>query len=151
MDNWHFQKAVNVVFEQTFLRRAQQMAPYFMGTQPGQLNRQQGTSTIKWRRIEQETGDRQASRPESALQGLQHRVRQLRRVAGGSCRGVGVSPQCHPRNRWRREGQLPIHKYLFGLFVVPWSYINWGIGCDHERKKKRARTTFFALRVPVSS
>lgn len=49
------QKPVNVVFEQTFLRRAQQMAPYFAGTMPGQINRQVGTSTIKWRRIEQET------------------------------------------------------------------------------------------------
>lgn len=48
------QKPVNVVFQQTFLRRAQQLCPYFMGTQPGQINRQQGTSTIKWRRIEQE-------------------------------------------------------------------------------------------------
>lgn len=49
------QKPVNVVFQQTFLRRAQQMCPYFMGTMAGQLNRMQGTSTIKWRRIEQET------------------------------------------------------------------------------------------------
>jgi hypothetical protein len=49
------QKPVNVVFQQTFLRRAQQNCPYFMGTMPGQINKQQGTSTIKWRRIEQET------------------------------------------------------------------------------------------------
>src|SRR3990167_6806086 len=49
------QKPVNVVFQQTFLRRAQQMCPYFLGTMPGQINRQMGTSTIKWRRIEQET------------------------------------------------------------------------------------------------
>ena len=48
-------KPVNVVFQQTFLRRAQQVCPYFAGTMPGQLNRQMGTSTIKWRRIEQET------------------------------------------------------------------------------------------------
>lgn len=48
------QKPVNVVFNQTFLRRAQQMAPYFAGTMPGVLNKMQGTSTIKWRRIEQE-------------------------------------------------------------------------------------------------
>lgn len=48
-------KPVNAVFQQTFLRRAQQKCPYFMGTQPGILNKQQGTSTIKWRRIEQET------------------------------------------------------------------------------------------------
>ena len=44
---------VNVVFEQTFLRRAQQLAPYFAGTMPGSLSKQMGSSTIKWRRIEQ--------------------------------------------------------------------------------------------------
>lgn len=49
------QKPVNVVFNQTFLRRAQQHLPYFMGSMPGQINKMQGTSTIKWRRIEQET------------------------------------------------------------------------------------------------
>lgn len=49
------QKPVNVVFQQTFLRRAQQNCPYFMGTVAGMLNKQAGTSTIKWRRIEQET------------------------------------------------------------------------------------------------
>lgn len=47
-------KPVNAVFNQTFLRRAQQTAPYFAGTMPGQLNKMMGTSTIKWRRIEQE-------------------------------------------------------------------------------------------------
>src|SRR5689334_17376363 len=49
------QKPVNALFQQTFLRRAQQKCPYFMGTMPGSLNKQAGTSTIKWRRIEQET------------------------------------------------------------------------------------------------
>lgn len=49
------QKPVNVIFEQTFLRRAQQLCPYFSGTVAGQINKQAGTSTIKWRRIEQET------------------------------------------------------------------------------------------------
>jgi N4-gp56 family major capsid protein len=49
------QKPVNVIFEQTFLRRAQQFCPYFIGTMPGMISKQQGTSTIKWRRIEQET------------------------------------------------------------------------------------------------
>lgn len=49
------QKPVNVVFEQTFLRRAQQVCPYFVGASPGQINKQMGTSTIKWRRIEQLT------------------------------------------------------------------------------------------------
>jgi N4-gp56 family major capsid protein len=37
------------------LRRAQQTCPYFTGTQPGTLSKQAGTSTIKWRRIEQQT------------------------------------------------------------------------------------------------
>jgi hypothetical protein len=46
-------KPINAVFQQTFLRRAQQLCPYFVGTQPGTLNKQMGTSTIKWRRIEQ--------------------------------------------------------------------------------------------------
>ena len=49
------QKPVNVIFEQTFLRRAQQVCPYFAGTRPGMITKQAGTSTIKWRRIEQET------------------------------------------------------------------------------------------------
>lgn len=49
------QKPVNVIFEQTFLRRAQQLAPYFAGTMPGMISKQMGTSSIKWRRIEQET------------------------------------------------------------------------------------------------
>lgn len=48
-------KPVNAVFQQTFLRRAQQTCPYFAGTMPGTLSKQMGTSTIKWRRIEQET------------------------------------------------------------------------------------------------
>ena len=46
-------KPINAVFQQTFLRRAQQTCPYFTGTVPGTLQKQQGTSTIKWRRIEQ--------------------------------------------------------------------------------------------------
>lgn len=47
------QKPINALFEQRFLRRAQQTCPYFTGTQPGTLMKQAGTSTIKWRRIEQ--------------------------------------------------------------------------------------------------
>src|SRR4029077_5496990 len=46
-------KPINAVFQQTFLRRAQQVCPYFVGTQPGVLNKPTGTSPIKWRRIEQ--------------------------------------------------------------------------------------------------
>lgn len=48
-------KPVNVAMAQSFLRRAQQNLPYFLGTMPGQLSRQGGTASIKWRRIEQET------------------------------------------------------------------------------------------------
>lgn len=49
------QKPVNALFEATFLRRAQQNCPYFAGTKAGSITEQAGTSTIKWRRIEQET------------------------------------------------------------------------------------------------
>jgi N4-gp56 family major capsid protein len=52
-DVTYLTKPINAVFQQTFLRRAQQVCPYFTGTVPGTLNKQQGTSTIKWRRIEQ--------------------------------------------------------------------------------------------------
>lgn len=48
-------KPVNVVMSQTFLRRARQKLPYFIGSQAGRINKMEGTSTIKWRRIEQET------------------------------------------------------------------------------------------------
>lgn len=49
------QKPVNAVFEQQFLRRAQQTCPFFTGTMPGTLSKQQGSATIMWRRIEQVT------------------------------------------------------------------------------------------------
>lgn len=52
-DATYLTKPINAVFQQTFLRRAQQVCPYFTGTVPGTLTKQQGTSTIKWRRIEQ--------------------------------------------------------------------------------------------------
>lgn len=48
-------KPVNAVFQQTFLRRAQQVCPYFTGTQAGTLAKQGGTATVKWRRVEQLT------------------------------------------------------------------------------------------------
>jgi len=48
-------KPINAVFQQTFLRRAQQVCPYFTGTQPGTLAKQGGTATVKWRRVEQIT------------------------------------------------------------------------------------------------
>lgn len=46
---------VNVAMTQTFLRRARQNLPYFVGSQPGRLMENSGTATIKWRRHEQET------------------------------------------------------------------------------------------------
>src|SRR5262245_5483119 len=49
------QKPVNAVFEQTFLRRAQQSCPFFTGTQAGSLVKQGGSATLMWRRIEQIT------------------------------------------------------------------------------------------------
>lgn len=49
------QHPVNALFEQQFLRRAQQVCPYFHGTQPGTMVKNGGTATMKWRRFEQET------------------------------------------------------------------------------------------------
>lgn len=46
------QKPVNVIFVQTLLRNAQARCPYFLGTEPGDLQKNGGTATIKWRRIE---------------------------------------------------------------------------------------------------
>jgi N4-gp56 family major capsid protein len=46
-------KPINAVFQSTFLRRAQQVCPYFTGTVPGTISKQMGTSTVKWRRVEQ--------------------------------------------------------------------------------------------------
>jgi N4-gp56 family major capsid protein len=54
-DTTNVQLPVNAVFNQVFLRRAQQMAPYFSGTVPGSLVKNGGSATLKWRRIEQET------------------------------------------------------------------------------------------------
>lgn len=46
---------INAIFQQQFLRRAQQTCPYLLGSQPGQLAMNGGTATVKWRRFEQET------------------------------------------------------------------------------------------------
>lgn len=50
--NVELQKPVNVMFQQTLLRNARARAPYFAGTVKGSLERNGGTATIKWRRIE---------------------------------------------------------------------------------------------------
>lgn len=44
------QKPVNVIYEQTLLRNARPLAPYYLGTQPGSITRNGGSATIKWRR-----------------------------------------------------------------------------------------------------
>lgn len=45
-------KPVNVMFQQTLLRNAKVRAPYFLGTMPGELQKNAGTATVSWRRIE---------------------------------------------------------------------------------------------------
>ncbi len=45
-------KPVNAVFQQTLLRNAKVRAPYFVGTLPGSLQKQRGSATVTWRRIE---------------------------------------------------------------------------------------------------
>lgn len=45
------QLPINAIYQQMLLRNARPLAPYFIGTQPGQLQRQGGTATVKWRRF----------------------------------------------------------------------------------------------------
>jgi N4-gp56 family major capsid protein len=42
---------INAVFQQTFLRQATPLAPYFAGTKPTALNKQGGSNVVKWRRV----------------------------------------------------------------------------------------------------
>ena len=44
------QKPVNVAYQELLLRNARPLAPYFVGTTPGVLDKNAGTATIKWRR-----------------------------------------------------------------------------------------------------
>lgn len=53
-------KPVNTIFKQTLLRNAQVMAPYFTGSMPGEIQRQRGTATCTWRRIENLTASTSA-------------------------------------------------------------------------------------------
>lgn len=43
---------VDVVFQQTLLRNAHALSPYFTGSTPGTIAENSGTFTVKWRRIE---------------------------------------------------------------------------------------------------
>lgn len=44
------QKPVNVIYQQLLLRNARPLAPYYVGTQSGQITKNGGSATIKWRR-----------------------------------------------------------------------------------------------------
>lgn len=48
--NTEVQKPVNVIFQETLLRNARARAPYYVGTQAGELAERRGSATIKWRR-----------------------------------------------------------------------------------------------------
>lgn len=45
-------KPVNVIFQQTFLRNAKVRCPYFLGTVPASIEKNKGSATASWRRIE---------------------------------------------------------------------------------------------------
>jgi N4-gp56 family major capsid protein len=45
-------KPVNVIFQQTLLRTARPLCPYFNGSVPGEITEHQGSFTAAWRRIE---------------------------------------------------------------------------------------------------
>ena len=44
------QKPVNVIYQQMLLRNARPLAPYYLGTSPGELVEHGGSATMKWRR-----------------------------------------------------------------------------------------------------
>ena len=44
------QKPVNVSYNQRLLRNARPLAPHFLGSDPGQMAKNAGTATMKWRR-----------------------------------------------------------------------------------------------------
>jgi len=50
--NTEVQKPINAIFQQTFLRQATPLAPYFTGTMPTNLVRKGGSDTAKWRRTD---------------------------------------------------------------------------------------------------
>ena len=45
------QKPVNALYQEMLLRNARPVAPYFIGTTPGTLQKNAGTATIMWRRF----------------------------------------------------------------------------------------------------
>ena len=58
--NTELPKPLNAVFQQTLLRNAQVRAPYFIGTVPGNLTKQNGSNVASWRRIENLSASTQA-------------------------------------------------------------------------------------------
>lgn len=46
---------VDAIYQQTLLRTAQVRCPYFVGTMPGILEKKRGSSTCRWRRVENMT------------------------------------------------------------------------------------------------
>lgn len=50
--NTEVQLPINAIFQQTFLRQATPLAPYFTGTMPTNLVKQGGAATAKWRRTD---------------------------------------------------------------------------------------------------
>jgi len=49
--NVELPKPLNAVFQQTLLRNARVRAPYFTGTQAGEMVTQRGSNVMSWRRI----------------------------------------------------------------------------------------------------
>lgn len=51
-DSTDITQPVNVIFQQTMLKQARALCPYFMGTMPAMISTHRGTTTAKWRRYE---------------------------------------------------------------------------------------------------
>jgi N4-gp56 family major capsid protein len=76
-------KPVNVAYEQRLLRNARPLCPHFLGSDPGRLNKNAGTATIKWRRYNAEDDD---------ASGIDLSVTALAELTGDAIYGMGRTP-----------------------------------------------------------
>lgn len=81
------QKPVNVIYERMLLENARPLAPYFLGTQPGQIQENGGSATIKWR---QYTTDADPS-PDSGT-AVSPSTTALSELTGNAAYGQGRTP-----------------------------------------------------------
>lgn len=76
-------KPINAAYNQTLLRNARPLAVYFIGSQPGQLAKHQGTATIGWRRFNTSADNASGPAPSTTA---------LSEITGNAAYGMGRTP-----------------------------------------------------------